>query len=78
MNGMEHGKGCSGAVWQDGSPSKQYCGNDPKYPWWSNCCTWHEGRCVPKNYRITSTGIETLSSVLTKIFSIIMVELILY
>ena len=48
MNGIQHGKGCAGAVWADGSPSKQYCVNDRKYAWWMHCCTWYSGQCVPK------------------------------
>ena len=48
VNGIHIGKGCAGAVWKDGSPSKQYCGNDPKFVWWANCCTWHAGKCIPK------------------------------
>ena len=49
MNGIKHGKGCAGAVWVDGSPSKQYCINDRKYAWWMYCCTWYSGQCLSKS-----------------------------
>ena len=45
---MHHGKRCAGAVWKDGSSSKQYCGNDPKLVWLANCCKWQAGKCIPK------------------------------
>ena len=57
MNGIEHGVGCPGAVWMDGKPSKEYCVNDVRYPWWSNCCTWYAGHCLPKT-EIPKTVIE--------------------
>ena len=57
MNGIEHGVGCPGAVWMNGKPSKHYCVNDARYPWWSNCCTWYAGHCLPKT-EIPKTVIE--------------------
>ena len=46
---MVYQKGCAGAVWQDGTPSEEYCkGANGKYPWWSRCCYWQpiEKRCL--------------------------------
>lgn len=49
MQGSSHPRGCPGAVWSNGSPSKKYCsGDDYKYPWWGHCCRWKNGECVPK------------------------------
>ena len=62
MNGIEHGVGCPGAVWMDGKPSKEYCVNDARYPWWSNCCTWYAGNCLP-NTAIPKTVIETANRI---------------
>ena len=45
---MHSGKGCAGAIWKDGSSSKQYCGDDPKLVWLANCCKWQAGKCIPK------------------------------
>ena len=41
------GYGCSGAVYQDGEPSKLYCTDDDKYPWWKSCCQWNGSSCIP-------------------------------
>ena len=41
------GYGCSGAVSQDGEPSKKYCTDDDKYPWLKSCCQWTESTCIP-------------------------------
>ena len=57
-NGNHSGKGCSGAVWKDGRPSKQYCVNDAKFPWWQKCCKWHEGNCIPKRDPVSSNAIS--------------------
>ena len=46
----------------DGKPSKEYCVNDARYPWWSNCCTWYAGRCLP-NTAIPKTVIETANRI---------------
>ena len=40
--------GCTGAVWSDGTPSKKYCSNDNRFPWWKNCCYWNGSKCLPK------------------------------
>ena len=56
MNGLRHGNGCAGAVWQDGSPSKQYCDEDSRFPWWIHCCTWQAGRCIPKSRQLSSNA----------------------
>ena len=52
MNGIQFGKGCKGAVWIDGKPSKQYCLNigkaNGRFRWHQNCCKWKYGGCVPK------------------------------
>ena len=58
VNGNHSGKGCSGAVWKDGRPSKQYCVNDAKFPWWQKCCKWHEGNCIPKRDPVSSNAIS--------------------
>ena len=42
-------KGCRGAVNLNGSPSKDYCKNDDRYPWFQNCCKWVNDDCVPKS-----------------------------
>jgi len=35
-------KGCAGAVWADGSLSRDYCTNTGyakgRFPWWGKCC----------------------------------------
>ena len=56
MNGLSYGNGCAGAVWQDGSPSKQYCDEDSRFPWWIHCCTWQAGRCIPKSRQLSSNA----------------------
>ena len=56
VNGIHHGKGCHAAVWRDGSPSKQYCVNDDKFPWWRNCCKWDAGECIPKWHPTSSNA----------------------
>ena len=58
VNGNSSGKGCSGAVWKDGRPSKQYCVNDDKFPWWKKCCRWHEGKCIAKRDPVSSNAIS--------------------
>ena len=40
--------GCTGAVWSDGTPSKKYCSNDNRFPWWKKCCYWNGSKCLPK------------------------------
>ena len=56
MNGLSYGNGCAGAVWQDGSPSKQYCDEDSRFPWWIHCCTWQAERCIPKSRQLSSNA----------------------
>ena len=79
VNGIQREKGCHGAVWSDGSPSKQYCVNDDKFPWWKKCCQWHAGKCIPKGYptsfdaTITSNASNVISSNVTSLKSGIVV-----
>ena len=45
-------KGCPGAVWMSGSPSKAYCTNsvsDGRFAWWEKCCVWDGLKCIPKS-----------------------------
>merc|ERR1712087_720772 len=43
MNGDSFPRGCSGALWASGEPSKPYCeGKKGTYPWWGACCQWDE------------------------------------
>ena len=65
VNGIHHGKGCHAAVWRDGSPSKQYCVNDDKFPWWRQCCKWIAGECVPK-WHPTSSNATSSSNISLK------------
>ena len=47
-----HGDGCQGAVYSDGSPSRQYCmntKNESRFSWYADCCKWEDSQCVPKN-----------------------------
>jgi len=47
INGI--GYGCAGAVWQGGAPSSTYCaGDNGRFPWYSDCCKFQGGVCVPK------------------------------
>ena len=48
MNGGQFPRGCPGAVYSDGSPSREYCEGGELYPWWGACCSWREGTCVPR------------------------------
>ena len=56
MNGQDFGYGCPGAVYQDASPSENFChgigidGNS--YPWWKHCCIWNGllKKCQPKEH----------------------------
>ena len=49
MNGGNWKKGCPGAVWGNGQPSKSYCTDTQGlYPWWSACCEWKGNKCVAK------------------------------
>jgi len=51
MNGDSFPRGCSGAVWKSGTPSRTYCqGSQGKYPWWAACCQWDEisSACIAK------------------------------
>jgi len=48
MNGANYPKGCAGAVWSDGSFSRDYCTNtgyaEGRFPWWAKCCKpWSAG-----------------------------------
>ena len=60
-------KGCSGAVWPNGKPSKKYCRGKGKskvsYPWWKTCCIWYRSKCIqnPK-YKLKSVVITQHSS----------------
>ena len=44
-------KGCPGAVWSNGKPSKKYCRGKmdkdgyPKFLWWNTCCIWKGSKC---------------------------------
>ena len=57
MNGEKFVKGCAGAVWSNGQPSRSYCrniGNSRyRFPWWAACCEWvgssTNGKCEPKD-----------------------------
>ena len=45
-------EGCQGAVYSNGSPSKQYCmntGNESRFSWYTDCCKWEDSQCVPKD-----------------------------
>ena len=52
MNGHEFPRGCPGAVWSNGHPSRTYCKNigesNGRFPWWEACCKWNGHKCVPK------------------------------
>lgn len=51
MNGPSLQKGCPGAAYQDGHPSRGYCQNDEgKYLWWQMCCYWNGKICLPKEH----------------------------
>ena len=46
-------KGCEGAVYKNGKPSKQYClgrakHSNESYAWWKECCVWRDEKCGPK------------------------------
>ena len=48
MNGAKFPKGCAGAVWSDGSYSRDYCTNTGyakgRFPWYKKCCKpWTAG-----------------------------------
>ena len=51
MNGPDFKKGCPGAVYSNGSPSKDYCMNtgsaNDRFGWWGACCKWKENQCLP-------------------------------
>jgi len=64
MNGAKFPKGCAGAVWSDGSFSRDYCTNtgyaNGRFPWWEKCCkvycrypliqcTESKRECAPKD-----------------------------
>ena len=50
MNGGKWKKGCPGAVWSNGKPSKSYCKNTSgRHPWWAACCEWKVDKCVAKS-----------------------------
>ena len=55
----KHPKGCPGAVYSNGDPSKQYCEGDwsgsGRFPWWEPCCEWKQSvgcRAKSKCHRI--------------------------
>ena len=49
MNGGKWTKGCPGAVWANGQPSKFYCTDTQGlYPWWAACCEWKNDKCYAK------------------------------
>ena len=29
------------------TPSKNYCTNGGRFPWWKACCKWKDNKCVP-------------------------------
>lgn len=58
-SGPSYPRGCPGAVWTTGKPSKQYCGKDPKLtlPWHNHCCDWAFSlavgrKCKPKHWTL--------------------------
>lgn len=57
MSGPDFPKGCPGAVFWFGWPSKLFCEGrrvetdgkvDWLYPWWKKCCYWDGNICQPK------------------------------
>ena len=59
INGNHEGKGCAGAVKNNGVFDEMYCkgksyagGEDGPvaYPWWASCCYWdvNNNKCTPK------------------------------
>jgi hypothetical protein len=65
MNGVSHPAGCSGAVWSNGAPSRNYCeggfnGTHALYPWWSACCKWEGEICTEKEGTATVAPTTTL------------------
>ena len=61
-------KGCPGAVWSNGKPSRKYCRGKGKskvsYPWWKTCCIWSRSRCIknPKYKSKASSVVMTQHS----------------
>ena len=61
-------KGCPGAVWSNGKPSRKYCRGKGKskvsYPWWKTCCIWSRSRCIknPKSKSKASSVVMTQHS----------------
>jgi hypothetical protein len=45
--GFRHEKGCRGAVWGSGNPSRKFCTKSGT--WYTHCCKWEYERCLPKN-----------------------------
>ena len=59
-------KGCPGAVWPNGKPSKKYCSGmdkwgNPNSLWHSTCCIWKGSKCMhnPK-YRYKKNVINVI------------------
>ena len=53
VNGGKHPKGCAGAVWSNGNPSKGYCKgtskniqNTKQVEYYRKCCKWTGSKCV--------------------------------
>jgi len=46
---LNHPDGCPGAVWQNGKPSKSYCQDTVRFPWFAKCCEWKDAKCTAKS-----------------------------
>lgn len=46
---LNHPEGCPGAVWQNGNPSKRYCQDSVRFPWFAKCCEWKDEKCTAKS-----------------------------
>lgn len=58
-NGHSHPRGCPGAVWTNGKPSKTYCGGknvsgQQEFPWYNHCCVWARAtqKCIRKHWTL--------------------------
>ena len=50
---LNHPDGCPGAVWQNGKPSKRYCQDSVRFPWFAKCCEWKDAKCTAKSTAAT-------------------------
>ena len=50
---QNHPDGCPGAVWQNGNPSKSYCQDTVRFPWFAKCCEWKDAKCTAKSTAAT-------------------------